>query len=156
MFSKEEEKAIKLEFWQEFNTYCRNHPDLRKRKVPFVLHNTGINHVDLKFDVARDWIRVAVEVNHRNQDRRLDVYEYVEAFKVILEQDLDNVIWNFAFIRENGQEVGRAYVERRDVDFLNPADWPEIFKFMADKMIILQRNFFEIRDTLKQQLRSVM
>jgi hypothetical protein len=156
MYSKEEEKEIKLEFWQKFNAYCKDHPKLRKRRVPFILHHTGINHVDLKFDVGREWVRVVIEVNHRNEGRRLDVYEYVEAFKIILEQDLQNVIWNFSFIRENGQEVGRGYVEKTGVDFLNPVDWPEIYKFMVDNMIILQRNFFEIRDTLKQQLHSVM
>lgn len=155
MYSKKEEKEIKLAFWQKFNDYCKTHPNLRGQKKPFVLHNTGISHVDLKFDVASEWIRVALEVNHRNENRRLDVYEYVEAFKVILEQDLENVIWTFSFIRENGQEVCRAYVELLDVDFYNDRNWPVIFKFMAGKMVILQRNFFEIKDTLKRQLQSV-
>lgn len=155
MYSKEEEKQIKLDFWQKFADYCRSHPKLRRLKKPFVLHQTGINHVDLKFDVARTWLRVALEINHRNQDRRLDVYEYVESYKQILEQDLNDVIWSFSFIRENGQEVCRAYIERTDLDYYTPENWPEIFKYMAGNMLILQNNFFEIKDSLKSQLQGL-
>lgn len=155
MFSKEQAKELKLEFWKKFGEYCRVHPELADRKKIFILHDTGINHVDLKFDVDRSYVRVVLEVNHKNQDRRLDVYEYVEAFKGILQEDLENLNWDFAFIRDNGQEVGRAWVELLNMDFHKKENWAAIFGFMADNMYILERNFLEIKETLKEQLHNI-
>ena len=155
MFTKEQEKELKLEFWKKFGDYCNVHPQLKYRKKAFILHNTGISHVDLKFDVDRKYIRVAIEVNHKNENRRLDVYEYVEAFKGILQEDLENLQWNFAFIRENGQEVCRAYVELLHVDYYTRNNWDAIFGFMADNMYVLERNFLEIKESLKEQLHNI-
>lgn len=155
MYSKEEAKNLKLEFWNSFHKYCRQHKQLKHKRTPFILHKTGINHIELKFDVDRSHVRVVLEINHKNQDRRLDVYEYVEAFKIMLTEGLQNVIWNFAFIRENGQEVGRAYVETTEYDFYNKEHWNCIYDYMCINMILLESNFLEIRDTLKDQLRRM-
>lgn len=153
MFTPDEAKEIRAGFWKAFEKYCRKHPLLKNQRNPFILNKTGINHIDLKFDVERHRVIVAIEVNHKSSDRRLDVYEYVEAFKVILEEGFEEQLqWDFAYVRENQQEVGRAYVQLVGHDYMNQKQWETIHHFMAENMIRLQQNFLEIRDTLKHQI----
>lgn len=152
MFTPDEAKELRAGFWKAFEKYSRKLPEIKNPRNPYLLNKTGINHIDLKFDVERNSIKVAIEVNHKNSDRRLDVYEYLEAFKVILEEGFEKLEWDFAYMRENQQEVCRAYVQLDGYDYMNPNHWETIHCFMAENMIRLQENFLEIRDTLKHQI----
>ena len=53
MYSKEELKQLKKEFWEGFGTYCSLIPALKRRKSKFMLYNTKMKGVELKFDATR-------------------------------------------------------------------------------------------------------
>ena len=40
MYSKEELKQLKKEFWEGFGTYCSMLPAMKRRKSKFMLYNT--------------------------------------------------------------------------------------------------------------------
>jgi hypothetical protein len=58
------------------------------------------------------------------------------------------MIWDFAYVRDNGREVCRVYVEQPG-DMYIKETWPEIHKFMIDRMIRLEKAFLEVKDYLK-------
>ena len=74
MYSKDELKNLKLEFWESFAAYCEVQPYLRDRKKIWTLYDTKVKGVELKFDVSRNGAYVILEVNHRNGfSRRVDL-----------------------------------------------------------------------------------
>jgi len=149
MYSKEEKKQLVHTFWELFDKYCNSIPGLKERKKKWILYNTGVSRVDLKFEPGRKNAKVMIEINHRNEARRLELFEKIEAYKLIIEQDFpEGLIWDFAFIRDNGQEVCRIYTQLDNVDFHRQKQWPEIYAFMAENMLKLERNFLEIRELL--------
>ncbi|MBN1819968.1 MAG: DUF4268 domain-containing protein [Prolixibacteraceae bacterium] len=154
MYSREELKILRSEFWEMFGQRCEVHPELRERKKKWVLHRTKIRDVALKFEIGREDAKVMIEVSHKNENKRLQVFEILEKYKAILELGFDDdLTWDFVHEREDSQkEVCRIYTNLEGVDFHRKNDWPEIFNFFIDKMLILERIFMEIRDILLDEI----
>ena len=47
MYSKEELKRLKLEFWESFAAFCEVQPYLRRRRKIWTLYNTKVKGVEL-------------------------------------------------------------------------------------------------------------
>ena len=84
MFTKEEKRAHAQKFWSQFDQFCDTIPDLAWRKKRWILHDTKISHIDLKFDAGRNSVMVALELNHKSEHRRLLVYELLERYRIII------------------------------------------------------------------------
>lgn len=113
MYSKEELKNLKLEFWESFAAFCEVQPYLRGRKKIWTLYDTKVKGVELKFDANRQGAYVILEVNHRSEDLRLEMFERLTWYKETLEQDFpEGLIWDICFVRENGRQVARIYVAK--------------------------------------------
>lgn len=154
MYSKEEAKKIRLQFWDQFGKRCEVHPLLANRQKKWMLHRTKIKGVALRFEADRMNAKVILELNHRNEDKRLKAFEILQSYKVILEEGFpDGLIWEFFCEREDsGQEVCRIYTVLPRVNLYRQNQWPDIFNFFAENMIRMEENFMQIRDILKEEL----
>lgn len=151
MYSKEELKKLKLEFWESFGAYCAVQPYLRGRRKIWMLYDTKVKGVELKFDANREGAYVILEVNHREEERRLEMFERLTWYREALERDFpEGLVWDVCFTRENGREVARVYTARTGLDLHRRADWGEFFAFMASQMFLLERNFRGIAEYLRE------
>ena len=154
MYSKEEEKELRLGFWTTFGRWCKLAPQMKGRRKSWILHHTGIPGVALKFETTRKEALVMIELTHRDESRRLKAFELLEKYRIILEEGFpEGLQWDFYAIKEDtGKEVCRIYTELSPTDYLQKKYWPAIFNFFIENMIILERNFLEIADGLKEEL----
>ncbi|HCY40543.1 MAG TPA: DUF4268 domain-containing protein [Prolixibacteraceae bacterium] len=153
MYSKDEAKLLRKEFWIVFARRCEIVPELRFRKKKWVLYDTGLSGIDLKFEVTRHEAMVMIEINCREEERRLEIFETMQKYRLLLEDGFDEpLIWDFCVIRESGQEVCRIYKSLPNVDFHRQNQWPDIFNFFIDNMLILENNFMEIKDAVEAEL----
>ena len=151
MYSKDELKNLKLEFWESFAAFCEVQPYLRGRKKVWTLYDTKVKGVELKFDATRDGAYVILEVNHRSEDLRLEMFERLTWYKEMLETDFpDGLVWDICFVRDTGKEVARIYTSKAGIDFHRRQDWGEFFSFMASQMYLLERNFMSIAEYLRE------
>lgn len=149
MYSKEELKQLKKEFWEGFGTYCSLVPALKRRKSKFMLYNTKMKGVELKFDATRSGASVILEINLSNTDQRLEKFEQFVLHKSTMEkQFLQGLIWNSKYIRECGTEVSRIYTEKTDIDLHRRIQWLEFYKFMTDEMIKLEKAFKLVKEII--------
>jgi hypothetical protein len=149
MYSKEEAKQLRLEFWQKLGNRTRRLPGQKGRKRLWIFDNTGIKGLDLRFDVDREKIIVALEINIKKEENRLALFEKLEAAKGLFEEHFGGpLIWDFAYIKDNGREVCRVYVEQPG-DMYVKESWPQIFTFMIDRMMRLEKAFLEVKDYLR-------
>lgn len=151
MYSKEQLKLLKEEFWEGFAAYCEVQPYLRERKKIWTLYNTKVKGVELKFDATRTGAYVILEVNHHREDERLEMFERLTWYREVLEVDIDDeIIWDICFIRDTGQQVARIYMEYPGIDFHRREHWGEFFRFMATRMYQLEKNFLSIAEYLRE------
>jgi len=153
MYSKNEAKLLRKEFWIVFARRCEIIPELRHKKKKWVLYDTGLSGIDLKFDVTRTEAWVMIEVNSRQEIRRLEIFETLQKYQKFLEDGFAEPLeWDICFVREGGQEVCRIYTSLPNVDFHRQNQWPDIFNFMIDNMLLLENNLMEIKDVLETEL----
>jgi hypothetical protein len=62
MFSKEEAKALRLEFWNRFKAMSEQERRKRGFKKTWMLKQTGIKGLSLRFDVDREHVAVGYEI----------------------------------------------------------------------------------------------
>ena len=151
MYSKDELKNLKLEFWESFAAFCEVQPYLRGRKKTWVLYDTKVKGVELKFDATREGAFVILEVNHRSEEARLEMFERLTWYKDTLEMDFpEGLTWDICFVRDTGKQVPRIYTAKSGIDFHRRQDWGEFFSFMASQMYLLERNFMSIAEYLRE------
>ena len=151
MYSKDELENLKLEFWESFAAFCEVQPYLRGRKKIWTLYDTKVKGVELKFDATREGAFVILEVNHRGEEARLEMFERLTWYKDTLETDFpEGLTWDICFVRDTGKQVARIYTSKSGIDFHRRQDWGEFFSFMASQMYLLERNFMSIAEYLRE------
>ena len=141
MFSKEEALQIKKDFWIAF---AEEYP----RK--WLLYNTKIKDVTFKFYVDNKKAQVLLDIEPKDEEKRKIYYEKIESLKTILLEDyLDDVIFERNFYLETGKVISRVWVEKTGISINNKNTWPEIFDFFAEKMDAFERFFYENEDYIK-------
>ena len=150
MYSKEELKELKREFWEGFGVYCSNVPALKKRKSKFMLYNTKMKGVELKLDATRDGAYVILEINHSDANARFEKYEQFEKYKSIMEKDFKaGLIWDFAYVRECGTEVSRIYTHLSEIDLHRRIHWMQFYQFMSTEMLKLEKAFNKVKEAME-------
>jgi hypothetical protein len=150
MYTKEEAKAIREEFWNRFKTLSIKRRTRQKLPGNWILTRTGIKALQLRFHVDKKVAQVGIDLETRNMDKRLELYEKLESVKPILEKYMGGpMLWEIEYIRENGKSVSRIYVEQEEVDIYDQATWGKAHEFMYGQMSKLEEFFREYRDFLK-------
>lgn len=156
MYTQEEAKQLRLQFWEQFGRRCRVHPELSLRKKNFILHRTKVSGVALRFEADRKGARVILELGQKNEDKRLKAFEILQNYRIVLEEGFaEGLNWEFYHQREDSKkEVCRIYTELTDVDIHRQNLWPDIYNFFIENMLRLEENFLQLRDVLKEELQD--
>jgi hypothetical protein len=150
MYSKEEAKALREEFWNRFKATSLRKRTRKKMPGNWVLTNTGIKALNLRFHVDQKVAQVGIDLETRNMDKRLELYEKVESVKKVLEEAMgEPMIWEIEYIRENGKSVSRIYQQLEGINIYDRETWPEAHSFMFERMMRLEAFYLEYRDYFK-------
>lgn len=140
MFSKEESKKLRQEFWIAFG---KSFP----RK--WVLYDTKIKGLALKFHFDLRIAMVSLDIDTTDLEQRIQLWEKLVALKSILQEEyLPKAKFEDSFVLENHKEISRIYVQKEGVSIHNKTKWQEAMVFLNDKMIILENFFFEYKDVI--------
>ena len=141
MFSKEEALQIKKDFWIAF---AEEYP----RK--WLLYNTKIKDVTFKFYVDNKKAQVLLDIEPKDEEKRKIYYEKVESLKTILLEDyLDDVIFERNFYLETGKVISRVWIEKTGISINNKNTWPEVFDFLPKKWMLLSAFSMKMKTILK-------
>ncbi len=141
MYSKQENQQLKQEFWIEFaNQYPRK----------WILYDTKIKDLSFKFFVDNTKAQVIIDVEHRNDEKRIAYFEKFESFKTILNDNyIKNLVFNKNFTLESGKKISRIWIEKRNISVSNKSYWKEIFDFFYENMNELEMFYLEYGDIVK-------
>jgi hypothetical protein len=150
MFSKEEAKEMREEFWDSFRQLSVKRRTRKKLPGNWMLSQTGIKALNLRFHVDREVVQVGIDVETRNMEKRIELYEKLESLKKRLEEAMGSPLqWELEYIRENGKSVSRIYMEKQGVDIYNRETWPGAHRFMYEQMMKLEIFYREYKDFIK-------
>ena len=141
MFSKEEALQIKKDFWIAF---AAEYPK------KWILYNTKIKDVTFKFHIDNKKAQVLLDIEPKEENKRIVYYEKVESLKnILLEEYLPDAIFERNFYLPSGKILSRVWVEKEGISINNKKTWPEIFEFFSEKKDAFERFFYEHEDYIK-------
>lgn len=141
MYSKQENQKLKQEFWVTFS---------EKYPRKWILYNTKIKDFSFKFFVDNTKAQVIIDIEHRNQEKRLAYFQKLEALKNILQDEfIKDLVFHKNFTLENTKTISRIWVEKQNITVSNPNHWNQIFDFFNEKMSALELFYQEYDEYIK-------
>lgn len=149
MYSKSELKQLKIDFWEGFGGYCRFKKAFKHRKGKFILYDTKLKGVELKFDATRDGAYVILELNARSEEQRAERYGQFQDYQGLFESAFgSSVIWLPSYERESGEVVARIFLYQSGIDIHRREHWLDFYEFMSENMQRMEDVFLQIKDFL--------
>tara|TARA_R110002049_G_scaffold309298_2_gene520488 strand:- start:11993 stop:12421 length:429 start_codon:yes stop_codon:yes gene_type:complete len=141
MFSKEESRLLRQEFWTSFG---KSFP----RK--WILYDTKLKGFSFKFHFDTRTALVALDLED-DLEHRIKYWEKLQALKSILLDDyLPEAIFKEDYFLENEKEISRIYVPmEQKVSIHNKNTWRDVMEFFNEKMILFEAFFEEYRDVIE-------
>jgi len=141
MFSKEESRKMREEFWI---SYGKSFP----RK--WILYNTKIKGFSFKFHFDNKMAAVYLDLED-DIENRINYWEKLTAVKTILTTNyLPEAIFDEEYFLDNGKEISRVSVTLDEkVSIHNKNSWQQVMLFFNEKMNAFEDFFSEYEDYLK-------
>jgi hypothetical protein len=141
MFSKDQSRLLRQEFWTSFG---------KSFPKKWLLYNTKIKGVSFKFHFDTKSAIIALDLED-NLENRINCWEKLVALKSILKTEyLPNAIYEEEFFLDNGKEISRIYVSlEQNVSIHNKNTWRDVMEFFNSNMILFETFFEEYKDIIK-------
>ena len=141
MFSKEESRKMREEFWTSFG---KSFP----RK--WILYNTKLKGLSFKFHFDNKSALIALDLED-DLEHRINHWEKLESLKsILLEEYLPEAIYNEAYFLDNEKEISRIYVPlEQKVSIHNKNTWREVMVFFNENMNLFEAFFEEYKEVIE-------
>ncbi len=150
MFTAEDKKAMREEFWTRFHSYSAVRRRQKGKPAKWIMNNTGIRQLKMKFEFDEDKASVGIDIETRNEERRLELFEKMEQVKKILHTTVGQEMhWEPDRVQPNGKSISRINLEMTGVSIYDRKSWEIVFPFFYKNMMKIESFYDEYRDFLK-------
>ena len=152
MFTKEEIKKIRSEFWNQFKKWSAGLRSKNGKKGRWIMNDTGVKQVKLKFHFDDKIALTGIEIDTRNIEKRTELWEKFLSLKKMLDERTDfPVQWEKEYILDNQKTVSRIYSQLDSVSIYKKEDWKKVNQFFYKTMTHYENFFLEFCDYIKYQ-----
>ena len=139
MFSKEESRKLREEFWISFG---KSYP----RK--WIMYKTRIKGLSFKFHFDTKKAMVSIDVEGE-LEQRIQLWEKLESLKsILINEFLPNAIFEDYFILDNQKEISRIYSTLNGVSIHNKNTWQKTMVFLNGHMEKIEEFFLNYKEVL--------
>lgn len=141
MFSKEESRLLRQEFWTSFG---------KSFPKKWILYNTKLKGLSFKFHFDNKKALVALDLED-DLEYRIKHWEKLLALKSILLDDfLPEAIFDESYLLENHKEISRIYVPLDEkVSIHNKQTWRQVMEFFNENMSLFEAFFEDYKDVIE-------
>lgn len=140
MFSKEESRKLREEFWIAFG---KSYPK------KWVLYKTKIKGFSFKFhfDVKKAMVSLDIE---SDLNKRIELWEKVISLKsILISEYLPDAHFEDYYLLDNHKEISRVYVVKDQVSIHNKNTWRDTMEFLNNNMIAFEAFYAEYKDIIE-------
>jgi len=137
MFSKEESRKLREEFWIAFGKSFPN---------KWILYKTKIKGLSFKFHFDLKSALVSIDVD-TDFEQRIKIWDKLVALKsILIDEYLPDATYEDFYYLDNQKEISRIYVELQHVSIHNKNTWRETMEFLNRSMQQVERFFEEYKE----------
>ena len=138
MFSKEDSRKLREDFWISFG---KSFP----RK--WILYDTKLKGFAFKFHFDTKSALITLDLED-DLENRIIYWDKLQSLKsILIEEFLPEVIFEEEYFLENGKEISRIYMPlNQKVSIHNKNNWRDVMEFFNEKMTLFENFFEEYKD----------
>lgn len=141
---------IRKEYWDKFKSWSGRKRLKKGKKGKWMMSDTGIKQLKLKFHFDEEIALVAMEIDTRNLDKRFALWNKLESLKKKIEEDIPYKFqWNIEYKLSEEKSVSRIYTQIADVNIYKRESWKKVNDFFYEKMSALEDFFLNYKDYIK-------
>ncbi len=138
MYSREEVKKLKEEFWTAFGQYMVAIASSDMEKINWVNYKTGIKHLYFRMDASNKSALIMIELTHPDEGIRALMYAQFEELRAILHDSLgEEWGWYPEHYDDSGKQTARIVCTLEKVSIFKKDDWPALISFLKPRIIAL-------------------
>ena len=139
MFSKEDSRKLREEFWISFGKSFPN---------KWTLYKTKVKGLSFKFHFNLKMAMVSIDVDS-DLEQRVKVWDQLVALKsILIDEYLPEAIYEDFFILDNQKDISRVYVQINDVSIHNKNTWRQTMEFLNTSMYQIESFYEEYKDII--------
>lgn len=151
MFSKEEARQHRIDFWTAFGVYMRQHTSASGTKQKWVNYHTGVKGIFFRLDAEPKYARVAITIEHHDPGIRSLFFEQWQELKTYLHTVSEaDWTWEDSHYTKDGREISRIYQQLDQVSIHNRQDWQAMFVFLEKGILALDSVWADCNDVFKE------
>ncbi|WP_438963002.1 DUF4268 domain-containing protein [Nonlabens sp.] len=141
MYTKEEAKQIRQQFWTMFG---------KRYDRKWLLYHTKIKDLVLKFSFEDRRALVSIDIEHEDSFYRDYYFEKMVSLQAILKEEVSqDIILDPDYVLESGKHIARIYVMLEGVKIQKKTQWPKVYEFFYEHMDKLELFFWEYKDFIE-------
>lgn len=138
MYSREEVKKLKEEFWTSFGQFMSPVPSADMEKINWVNYKTGIKHLFFRMDATNKSAHIMIEISHPDAGIRALMFEQFIEFRTLLHDALtENWDWSPEYYDDYGKKTARISTSIAGISIFKKEDWPELISFLKPRLMAL-------------------
>ena len=150
MYSREDSKNIREKFWNGFKSWSGRKRTRLGKPGRWMMNDTGMRQVRLKFHFDENTALAGIEIDTKNLDKRIELWEKFESLKnLFVEKCPFESAWELEYPLTDNKTVSRIYDQLLNVSIYNPECWKQVNDFLYSRMLFFEDFFTEYRDFLK-------
>jgi hypothetical protein len=150
MYSIEEAKLIRKEYWDKFKSWSGRKRTMEGKKGEWLMNDTGIKQMKLKFHFDETIALVAIEIDTRNPEKRIELWNKLESLKNKIEEEIPfPLVWDIDYPLSETKSVSRIYTQITGISIYKKKCWGKANNFFYKKMNSLEDFFLKYKDYIK-------
>lgn len=150
MYTEKEKKQLRQNFWKQFKSYSAKRKLKNGKPGKWIMNDTGIKQLKLKFHFDEKYAFAGFEIETRNLDKRIELYDKLEKLQAILTKAVPiELQWILDAPVTDNKTVSRIIAITPNVNIYNKEHWNKVNQFLYNVMDPIEDIFTEYKDFLK-------
>lgn len=149
MYSKEESKQYKIEFWNAFRASMSKTRTTTGARVNWLHYPSHIKFIFIRLDVDEFGARFCIDIQSKDAGIRAIVWEQLHELKKVMESEMGTTgVWIENASSPAVPSFNRIMWEDKTLNLFEVNDREKIFAFLSDRLVRFDAFYQEFKDIL--------
>lgn len=149
MYSKEELREIRTNFWADFKKHMQKHRSSNGRRMNWINYPSEVDFIYIRLHADQNEVAFSFDIQGKDAGVRAIVWEQMNELKAVLESEMGTEgQWLEHQFSEAIPDYCSIRWSKEGLRFSNPKDKDAIFAFFEDRLLKFDIFYQEFKDIL--------
>ncbi|MEY3235973.1 MAG: hypothetical protein RI883_74 [Bacteroidota bacterium] len=149
MLSREQQKLLNIEFWNEFRKFMNNQKSSNGKRINWLNYPSDVKNIYIRLQADGKGARLCFDIQPKDDDIRSIIWEQMTELKKVMENNMTHeTIWLEKLWNDEGRVFSRIMWQQEGLDFYLLKDRELIFVFLKNRLIEFDAFYQEFKEIL--------